>query len=185
MEWLGKKHDPKMALRGKVLLMRFPENRGQGLLEIKKIFHMQISAAWLWHVTLPYVVADEIYQAEALELIKGTGCPACLQFVCDTQEIDGKGYFSYLEVLTRYEGQEPCIQRSHFKNTLPFQIPDEVTAIKRAKKECTIEYTDTAVYRDEAGDMWMVLFYCQHVLGGCQEVYMGSDGITCLIVYGE
>lgn len=44
---------------------------------------------------------------------------------------------------------------------------------------------DTQVYRDITNHMWLVLFFTANTLGGCQEVYMDSSGITRLIVYGE
>ena len=114
-----------------------------------------------------------------------TGCPECLEFVCDTQVADGKGYFSFKEVLIRYAEEETGIQRNNFHNTGECRITTEEQALERAKSECTIGYTDTRVYRDFTDQMWLVLFFTASTLGGCQEVYMDSSGITRLIVYGE
>ena len=65
------------------------------------------------------------------------------------------------------------------------KVVDEEAVVNRAKQECTIFYTDTEVYDDIPGEMWMVLFYSKGMLGGCQEVYMDRNGITKLIVCGE
>lgn len=64
-------------------------------------------------------------------------------------------------------------------------LPMRNQALEHAKAECAIAYTDTQVYRDITNHMWLVLFFTANTLGGCQEVYMDSSGITKLIVYGE
>ena len=64
-------------------------------------------------------------------------------------------------------------------------VYNEEQALEHAKAECAIAYTDTQVYRDITNHMWLVLFFTANTLGGCQEVYMDSSGITRLIVYGE
>lgn len=99
--------------------------------------------------------------------------------------VDGKGYFSFTEVLIRYAEEKTGIQRCNFHNTSACRITNEEQALEHAKAECAIAYTDTQVYRDITNHMWLVLFFTANTLGGCQEVYMDSSGITRLIVYGE
>ena len=66
-------------------------------------------------------------------------------------------------------------------------------AVERAKNECTIEYNSTSEYYDMDADMWRIDFHTVvnnedgtfAILGERQSVYMDSDGVTQLIVYGE
>lgn len=183
--WFGSSYTPAHHLTGKVLLTKWPSGKAEGLLKIKKTFKLQTSASSLLKAGLPYVITDRLVRWEAMERIKETGCPECLSFVCDTQVVDGKGYFSFTEVLIRYAEQETGIQRYNFHNTSARRITNEEQALEHAKAECAIAYTDTQVYRDITNHMWLVLFFTTNTLGGCQEVYMDSSGITRLIVYGE
>ncbi len=59
------------------------------------------------------------------------------------------------------------------------------SAIERAINECTVEYDTVDVRYDEVYDIWRVAFYSTDMAGGGQTVYMGGNGITELIVYGE
>ena len=183
--WLGSRYDAVHHLTGKVLLTKWPSSKAEGLLKIKKTFKLQASASVLLKAGLPYIITDRLIQWDALERMEETGCPECLEFVCDTQVADGKGYFSFKEVMIRYAGEETGIKRCDFHNTVECRIATEEQALERARSECTIGYTDTRVYRDFTDQMWLVLFFTASALGGCQEVYMDSSGITRLIVYGE
>lgn len=183
--WLGSSYNPAHHLTGKVLLTKWPSGKAEGLLKIKKTFKLQTSASSLLKAGLPYVITDRLVRWEAMERIKETGCHECLSFVCHTQVVDGKGYFSFTEVLIRYAEEKTGIQRCNFHNTSACRITNEEQALEHAKAECAIAYTDTQVYRDITNHMWLVLFFTANTLGGCQEVYLDSSGITRLIVYGE
>ena len=183
--FLGKKPDPVDYLTGKVLLVRLPDKKAEGLTEIRKVFQPKASALPWLKGPYPCIVAERLNRIEALEMIDKTGVPDCLRFVCDTQRAAGIGYFSYEEVLLRYREQSGGTRCSDFRNTDPVELVDEESVVNRAKQECTILYTDTEVYDDIPGEMWMVLFYSKGMLGGDQEVYMDRNGITKLIVCGE
>lgn len=80
-----------------------------------------------------------------------------------------------------------------FVNIDTYPIDNQNAAVERAKNECTIEYNATSEYYDSNADMWRIDFLTiTHnedgtlaTSGECQSVYMNSDGITQLIVYGE
>ncbi len=92
--------------------------------------------------------------------------------------------FSYMYDKSVYEEGEAGVVTEGFVNTEPSPITNSLDAVERAKNECTVEYTRTTVFRDSIEDMWMVNFGTD-VPGGDQSVYMTSDGVTTLIVYGE
>ncbi|MBQ8540340.1 MAG: hypothetical protein IJ435_02570 [Clostridia bacterium] len=94
------------------------------------------------------------------------------------------GVFSYMYDKSVYEAGEWGVVTEGFANTDISPIMNSADAIERAKNECTVEYTRTTVFRDNIEDMWLVNFGTD-ALGGDQSVYMNSDGITQLIVYGE
>ena len=76
-------------------------------------------------------------------------------------------------------------QEEGFKNTTETSISTKEQAINVAQKELTIEYNQTDVFYDKECDMYMVSFYTEGMLGGGQDVYMDSKGITKLIIYSE
>lgn len=92
--------------------------------------------------------------------------------------------FSYMYDKSVYEEGEAGVVTEGFVNTEPSPVTNSTEAVERAKNECRVEYTRTTVFRDSIEDMWMVNFGTD-VPGGNQSVYMTSDGITTLIVYGE
>ena len=77
--------------------------------------------------------------------------------------------FSYSEHAEIYKDNNPGVKHDGFKN----------------KKECTIEWDTSHVSFDKELSVWMVSFYTEGMLGGDQCVYLDSNGITLLIVYGE
>jgi len=93
--------------------------------------------------------------------------------------------FSYEEVLQTWGKDDPGVKTNGFQNTSKTVISTSLQAIELAKNECTIEYDTTDVSYDSAASIWQVVFYKANTAGGGQTVYMDSDGITCLIVYGE
>ena len=93
--------------------------------------------------------------------------------------------FSYSEHAEIYEDGSPGVKHSGFVNTNESKIASAEDALERAKKECTIEWDTSHVSFDKELSVWMVSFYTEGMLGGDQCVYLDSNGITLLIVYGE
>ncbi|MCQ2354797.1 MAG: hypothetical protein MJ102_06820 [Clostridia bacterium] len=92
--------------------------------------------------------------------------------------------FSYAKDCAIYVVGEPGVKTSGFVNTNEKDVnSDNVTEI--AEHECTIEYDSTKVYYDTIARIWKVDFFTQGMDGGCQTVYLDSNGITVLVVYGE
>lgn len=101
--------------------------------------------------------------------------------------------FSYQEDAAIYKDGDPGVNPNEFVNVDIDPIESQDAAVERAKNECTIAYNTTSVYYDDHADMWRIDFLtAAHsedgtwaAAGNCQSVYMNSDGITRLIVYGE
>ena len=93
--------------------------------------------------------------------------------------------FSYAEVQDTYGENTPGVLRDGFQNTSPLAIGSAEEAVQRAAAECTIPYDSVTCRYDSEADMWDVCFFTAGMAGGCQNVYLNSSGVTCLIVYGE
>ena len=101
--------------------------------------------------------------------------------------------FSYEEDVAIYKDGDPGVNPNAFVNIDTYPIDNQNAAVERAKNECTIEYNATSEYYDSNADMWRIDFLTINhnedgtlaTSGECQSVYMNSDGITQLIVYGE
>ena len=93
--------------------------------------------------------------------------------------------FSYAEVQNTYGENAPGVLRDGFQNTSSPAIGSAEEAAQRAAAECTISYDSVTCSYDSEADMWDVCFFTAGVVGGCQDVYLNSSGITCLIVCGE
>lgn len=93
--------------------------------------------------------------------------------------------FSYAEVQDTYEENAPGVLRDGFQNTSSLAIGCAEEAVQRAEAECTISYDSVTCRYDSVADMWDVSFFTAGMAGGCQDVYLNSSGVTCLIVYGE
>ena len=101
--------------------------------------------------------------------------------------------FSYEEDAALYKDGDPGVNSNEFVNTDAFPIENQTEAIERAKNECTIAYNTVAASYDAAAAMWRIDFLTAAesedgtwaTAGGCQSVYLNSDGVTQLIVYGE
>lgn len=100
----------------------------------------------------------------------------------ETKEDEVVEVFSYMYDVSCYG--EMAITEG-FVNTDISPVTNSAEAITRAENECTVEYGATAVYRDSIEDMWKVVFSCNDLVASEQIVYMNSDGVTTLIVYGE
>ena len=131
---------------------------------------------------------------------------ACLLAACHPQsgavpsppnEPDGQSLasFSYEEDAAMYQAGDPGVKTTGFVNVDLFPIEDQNGVVERARNECTIEYNTTSEYYDAHTEMWRDVFLTtaveqdgggiQAVAGNCQSVYMSSDGVTRLFVYGE
>lgn len=95
------------------------------------------------------------------------------------------GTFSFDDALAAYKVSDPGVYYDGFKNTSEFAVRNEQEALERAKRECTVEYDRISVSYDEAEDIWRIVFSAEGILGGSQDVYLDSNGVTHLIVYGE
>ena len=122
----------------------------------------------------------------ALALLCFALLPAC------TLEADGPGappsqapVFSYEAEQAQCRPGDPGVRASGFVNTERSPVEDAETAIQRAGGECTVPHDTVSVWYDPAADMWKVSFSTAGTAGGDQCVYLGSDGVTRLIVYGE
>lgn len=54
-----------------------------------------------------------------------------------------------------------------------------------AEKACTVEYDTYNIEYDEEAKLWKVDFYKSNTLGGCQTVYIDTEGNVTSTVYGE
>ena len=93
--------------------------------------------------------------------------------------------FSYADELAMFPEGTPGVKKTGFRNTTELPVHNDVEAIGRAMNECTIEWSATEVYYDATKEIWKVTFYTKGVPGGDQSVYLGANGITLMIVYGE
>ena len=93
--------------------------------------------------------------------------------------------FSYAEVQDSYGESAPGVLREGFQNTSPLAVSSAEEVVQRATAECTISYDSVTCRYDSEADMWDVCFFTAGMAGGCQNVYLNSSGVTCLIVYGE
>ena len=128
-----------------------------------------------------YVVNDSIEYSAALG-----------ETVLDGAEVQcaptAESYGSVIESFNYYSSKlcadDAGVKDYGFNNTE--KIPEnEFDALELAKNECTVEYDSYTVAYDADNKIWRVVFYMSDTVGGDQTVYIGSDGITKLIVYGE
>ena len=93
--------------------------------------------------------------------------------------------FSYETEQAQYRTGDPGVRTSGFVHTDKAPVGDAEAAIQRAREECTVTYDAVSAWYDPTADMWKVSFSTAGMAGGDQCVYLGSDGVTRLIVYGE
>jgi len=95
--------------------------------------------------------------------------------------------FSYSCASSVYVVGDPGVICEGFNNTMRSPILSKDDAIDLAKNEVSayFDYDTVAVYYDNVCEIWMVLFYTEHTIGGGQSVYLNADGMTVLIVFGE
>lgn len=68
-----------------------------------------------------------------------------------------------------------------FANTQPNPIATAADALTLAEKECTVEYTQVKVYRDEEKGIWKVEYQIMYGYQGYQFVYLNDEGITVMV----
>ena len=68
-----------------------------------------------------------------------------------------------------------------FVNAAPSPITNATDALALAEKECTVDYTQVKVYRDEAAGIWKIEYQIFYGYQGYQYVYLNDDGITVMI----
>ena len=111
--------------------------------------------------------------------------PADLLVDTEPSDTNNATEFSYADELAMFPEGTPGVKKSGFRNTTELPVHNDVEAIGRAMNECTIEWSATEVYYDATKEIWKVTFYTKGVPGGDQSVYLGANGITLMIVYGE
>lgn len=94
------------------------------------------------------------------------------------------GAFSFAEVLANYPEGTPGAKYAGFVNTDAAPVEGFMEAAERAKSEATIDYDRLQIWYDEGADVWAVNFFSS-TPSGDETVYLGGDGVTKLIVYGE
>ena len=93
--------------------------------------------------------------------------------------------FSYETEQAQYRTGDPGVRTSGFVHTDKAPVRDAEAAIRRAGGECTIPHDTVSAWYDPTADMWKVSSATAGLSGGEQCVYLGSAGVTRLIVYGE
>lgn len=93
--------------------------------------------------------------------------------------------FSYMYDMSVYTSGAAEVKTEGFVNTEVNPVANGAEAVERAKAECTVEYDTADVYRDGIENVWKVVFGTEGTEGNCQSVYLNSDGVTVLVVYGE
>lgn len=68
-----------------------------------------------------------------------------------------------------------------FTNTTPSPIHTTADVLTLAEKECTVEYNQIKIYRDEAAGIWKVEYQILYGYQGYQYVYLNDDGITVMV----
>lgn len=110
----------------------------------------------------------------------------CALFKTDAVSVQEMPFaVSYQEERAKYKSGDAGVFLEGFQNTSPYAINGYEDAVERAKLECTIQYDQIHYAYDEESDIWLVMFSLEGVLGGNQDVYLNSQGITQMIVYGE
>ncbi len=128
------------------------------------------------------------------EEIDGRGCdPEITDYTIRSNECIFKfivpessiGGFSFGNVRKTYKAGDPGVKTDGFKNISEQAVTNSAEAVERAKRECTIEYDTVTVLRDGWDKIWSITFYTRSSPGGDQTVYLDSNGVTLIIVYGE
>ena len=68
-----------------------------------------------------------------------------------------------------------------FVNTTPSPIRTTANVLDLAEKECTVEYNQIMIYRDEFAGIWKVEYQILYGYQGYQYVYLNDEGITVMV----
>lgn len=68
-----------------------------------------------------------------------------------------------------------------FVNTASNPISTAADALALAEKECSVDYTQVKIYRDEAAAVWKIEYQIMYGYQGYQFVYLNDDGQTVMI----
>ena len=114
----------------------------------------------------------EVHDTSAAEIAK----------VIAAQTVDKAPSFSWQEEQAKYPAGAEGVKTEGFVNTAPQGTVTLENVVSIARKECTMEWQNTAVaYYDESAEIWKVeLGFSQD--DSCQIVYLNNQGITQLVV---
>ena len=100
--------------------------------------------------------------------------------------------FSLAEDMALYSENSSNVQYEGFVNTdeLDKSIDWDADAIKRAEKECSVQWDNVHTYFDLTANVWKIEFWDTRDTEGYpmyvyQTVYLNRNGVTLLVVYGE
>lgn len=133
-----------------------------------------------------YDLADGVAECEQVEIASPTADDCVYLYSSKLASASGATLeaFDFEKVEAQYGGTNAGVKGRGFKNTTEVDA-DDFDAVELAKNECTVEYDSYDVAYDSKNGIWRVVFYKSGTVGGDQTVYIDSDGITKLIIYGE
>lgn len=130
-----------------------------------------------------YDLADGVAECENVEIASLTA-DDCVYLYSSKTSGATLEVFDFEKVEAQYGGTNAGVKGRGFKNVTEVDEQD-FDAVELAKNECTVEYDSYDVAYDSKNGIWRVVFYKSGTVGGDQTVYIDSDGITKLIIYGE
>lgn len=95
------------------------------------------------------------------------------------------GAFSWAEESARYLARGLGVKTRGFSNNAPEPVGTYEEAAERALAEVTVEYDEVWVYFDESAGMYRVNFQLKDAMYIDEVVFLGTDGVTRLAVYGD
>lgn len=120
-----------------------------------------------------YGITLEIHDTAATDIAK----------VIDAQAVDKPISFNWQEEQAAHPADAEGVKTEGFVNTTAQGNVTLENVVSLAKKECTLEWQNTAVvFYDETADMWKVELGFSQDSNVCQTVYLNSQGITQLVV---
>ena len=72
-----------------------------------------------------------------------------------------------------------------FINTTSTPISTATEAFALAEKECSVDYSQAMIYRDESAEIWKIEYQILYGYQGYQYVYLNDDGITVMVASAE
>lgn len=72
-----------------------------------------------------------------------------------------------------------------FVNTTSTPISTATEAFALAEKECSVDYSQAMIYRDEAAGIWKIEYQILYGYQGYQYVYLNDNGITVMVASAE